>query len=101
MPHGEVVHPAPQDGINMMHHPADWLGVEAPERLLELAQQRRSLLEPRRVVRPPQSPQTADAAEVKPQESEAVPLRQVHDPPLLLVDPDVELCPLLSNPFLP
>ncbi len=90
MPHGEVVHPAPKHRIDQLHHPVHKLGLESPKDILELTQQRRTLLQLRRVVRSPHLPaDTAQASEIKPEKAEAFPTFQLHDVTLLFIDLDL------------
>ena len=72
MPDRKVVHPTAQHRVDQLHHPIHRLRLVAAEHVLELPQQRRPLLELRRVVGTPCAPPTADAAEVEPQEAEAL-----------------------------
>jgi len=82
----KVVHPAAQNRVDELHHPSHWLGFEAPEDILELAQQRRALLEFGRIQWPPFAPQAAYAPELKAQESEALSFAQVNASTLVFVD---------------
>ena len=66
VPDRKVVHPTAQHRIDQLHDPIHWLRLVASEHVLELPQQRRSLLELRRVVGTPDAPSTANAAEVEP-----------------------------------
>ena len=75
-----------------LHHPSYGLGVEAPEDVLELAQQCGTLLELGRIVRSPLALKTPHSPELKAQKSEALSLRQVNKSALLFVDVDLEMC---------
>ena len=66
------------------------------ENLLELAQQRRALLQLRCVLRSPYPFARADTAKIEPQEAEAFAPAEVYDSTLLLVDFDLEFGKLLS-----
>src|SRR5215470_9250921 len=95
---GEVVHPAAQNRIDELHHPPHRLRVEAPEDVLELAQQCGALLELGRIVRSPLALKTPHASELKAQESEAFSLRQVNAATLIGVDLDLEFGQFPSQP---
>src|SRR2546423_15016131 len=86
MPDRKVIHPTAQHRIDQLHDPIHWLRLVASEHVLELPQQRRSFLELRRVVGTPDAPSTADAAEVKPDETEAFAPTEVHGSALLFID---------------
>src|SRR5262252_4961665 len=90
MPNGKVLYPAPQYRVDFRNHLADGPGPKAAENLLERAQQRRPLVPPRGAQRHPSVAPTANPTEVKAKKSEALTLRQVHPPSLLLVHLDVE-----------
>src|SRR5438067_1718159 len=75
----EVVHPAPQNGIDLLDDPLNRLGPRALEKFLELPQQCRALFQLRRVLRPPRAAHTAHTAEIKPEESKALPHGEVDD----------------------
>jgi hypothetical protein len=72
--YGKVVHPAPQNGIDLLDQLRRGLRAIASENQLELAQQGRSLLRSRRVQWHPSPPPTADATELKPQKPETLSL---------------------------
>ena len=72
IPNRKVVHPTAQYRIDQVYDPIYWLRSVAAEHVLELPQQRRSFLELWRVVGTPDAPSTADAAEVEPEEAEAL-----------------------------
>ena len=79
---------------------ADGPGPMASENLLERAQQRRPLLASRGPQRHPSASPTANPTELKAQKSEALALREVHPPTLLLVHLDLERRQLLpQSPF--
>jgi hypothetical protein len=67
--------------------------------LLERLQQRRPLLASRRPQRHPSAPPTANPMELKAQKSEALALRQVHSPTLLLVHLDLQCRQLFPQPL--
>ena len=72
----------------------------AAEHLLERAQQRRPLFHPRGAKRHPSVSPTANPTKVKAEKSEALALRKVHPPSLLLVHLDLERRQFLSkSPF--
>src|SRR5215831_10289813 len=87
IPNPEVVHPAPQDRVDHPDNLRTRLGVQAPEYLLELPQQRRPLPHGRHLLHPPPPPRRAEPAEGEAQEPERLSLSQVHDPALRLVEP--------------
>src|ERR1700722_17899848 len=99
IPDGKVPDPATQNRVDEGHHPADWLRLKAAEEVLELLQQRRSLLQLGGVAWSPHSLATAHPTELEAQESETFPFAQVHDPTLLLVDLDVEFGQFLTEPL--
>jgi hypothetical protein len=100
MADGKVPHPAAQYRVDFRNHLADGPGPMAPENLLELLQQRRPLLESRGAQRHPSASPTANPTEVKAEKSEALALREVHPPTLLLVHLDLERRQFLSkSPF--
>ena len=100
MPDGKVLHPASQHRVDFRNHVADGPGPMAAENLLERAQQRRPLFPLRGVKRHPSVSPTANPTEVKAEKSEALALRQVHPPSLLLVHLDVERRQFLTeSPF--
>src|SRR5262249_27627340 len=90
MADGKVLHPAPQHRVDFRNHLADRPGPMAAENLLERAPQRRPLVPPRGAKRHPSVSPTANPTEVKAKKSEALALRQIHPPRLLLVHLDVE-----------
>src|SRR5262245_28233858 len=97
---GKVLHPAPQHRVDFRNHLADGPGPMAAENLLERTQQRRPLFPPRGAQRHPSVSPTANPTEVKAEKSEALALRQVHPPSLLLVHLDVERRQYLTeSPF--
>src|SRR5262249_16799833 len=91
----EVPHPPPQDRVDLLDHPGQRLRAMAAEDRLELPEQLRPLLELGGRVGSPPPPQAQEPADVEAQEAEALPLRQIDRPTLLLVQLDVELCQLL------
>src|SRR5438445_10622140 len=96
----KVLHPATQNRVDLRNHLADWPGPMAAENLLERAQQRRPLFHPRGAKRHPSVSPTANPTEVKAENSEALALREVHPPTLLLVHLDLERRQLLAeSPF--
>jgi hypothetical protein len=96
----KVPHPATQHRVDLGNHLADGPGPMPAENRLEGAQQRRPLLHPRGAKRHPSVSPTANPTEVKPQKSEALALREVHPPTLLLVHLDLERRQFLSkSPF--
>src|SRR5712691_3810367 len=100
MADGKVLHPATQNRVDLRNHLADWPGPMAAENLLERAQQRRPLFPPRGAKRHPSVSPSANPTEVKTQKSEALALREVHPPSLLLVHLDLERRQFLSkSPF--
>src|SRR5712692_7834930 len=98
VPDPEVVDPAPQLRVDRGDQLLGRLGLIASEYLLELLQQRRTLLPLWRILRPPAPPHRADAPEVEAQKSKALPPIQVHDPALLLVQLHIEFRQLFSQP---
>src|ERR687897_734770 len=98
VPNPEVVHPAPQDRVDHRDDLPDRPRVPAPEHLLELPQQRRPLLHGRQLLHPPPTPRRAKPAKAEAQESERLPLSQVHDPALCLVQAHIEFRELLPQP---
>src|SRR5205814_8907064 len=91
----KVVHPAAQNGIDLLDQLLHGLRAISSEDQLELAQQCRPLLASRRTQRHPSSPPTADATELKPQKSETLSLLKIHLPALLLVHLNLQLGQLL------
>src|SRR6516165_6444879 len=89
VPDREVVHPTAQHRIDQLHDPIYWLRLVAAKHVLELPQQRSSLLELRRIMGTPCAPSTADTAEVEPEEAEALASSEVHVSTLLLIDLDL------------
>ena len=77
---GKVLHPAPQDRIDLLDQLPHGLRAIASEDGLELAQQGRSLLASRRIQRHPSSPTTTDPTELKAQKSETLSLLKIHPP---------------------
>ncbi len=86
----QSIAPAPQHRVDFRNHLADGAGPMAAEYLLEHAQERRPLVSPRGAKRHPSVSPTANPTEVKAEKSEALALRQVHPPSLLLVHFDLE-----------
>src|SRR5438874_6824001 len=78
----KVVHPAAQDGIDLLDQLLHGLRAIASEDQLELelAQQCRPLLASWRMQRHPSPPPTADATNSNPQQSEALSLLKIHLP---------------------
>ena len=97
MTHRKVVYPSPQYWVDELHYSAYWLGAEAPENNLELAQQLCSLLQLWGVLQSPRPFKTANATKLKAQKPKALSLRQVHDSALLFIDLNLELGQLLSQ----
>ena len=93
----KVVHPAAQNGIDLLDQLLHGLRAISSEDQLELAQQCRPLLASRRTQRHPSSPPTADATELKPQKSETLSLLKIHLPALLLVHLNLQLGQLLPQ----
>src|SRR5262249_4633736 len=91
----KVLHPTAQDGIDARNHLCDGPRQVTPKNLLESSQQRRPLLAAGRPQRHPSASPTANPTELKAQKSEALTLRQVHSPTLLLVHLDLQFCQLL------
>src|SRR6516225_10205156 len=86
--------------MDQLYDPIYWLRLVAAKHVLELPQQRSSLLELRRVIGTPRAPSTADAAEVEPEEAEALASAEVHVSTLLLIDLDLQIGQLLPEAFL-
>src|SRR6202140_1093854 len=96
----KVLHPAPQYRVDCRNHLAERPGPMAPENLLERAQQRRPLFHPRGAKRHPSVAPRGNPTEVKAKKSEALALREVHPPSLLLVHLDLERRQFLAkSPF--
>src|SRR5229473_8384092 len=96
----KVLHPATQNRVDLRNHLADGPGPMAAENRLERAQQRRPLFHPRSAKRHPSVSPTANPTDVKAEKAEALALREVHPPTLLLVHLDLERCQFLSkSPF--
>ena len=76
----KVVHPTAQDRVDQLHDPIHWLRLVAAEHVLELPQQRSSLLELWRVVDTPYAPTAAHPAEIETQEAEAFTSAEVYVP---------------------
>src|SRR5712691_4667879 len=85
--YGKVLYPATQNRIDLRNHLSDRLGPMASKYLLELVQQRRPLLALRGTQRHPSASPTANPTELKAEKSEALTLREVHPPTLVLVSP--------------
>jgi hypothetical protein len=88
---GKVVHPAAYNRVDELDDPTYRLGVEAPENVLELAQQYGALLELGRIIRSPLAPQASYVTELKAQKPEAVSFCQVNVSTFLFVDIDWSL----------
>ena len=86
----KVLHPATQDGIDTRNHLCDGPGPMTPKDLLERLQQRRPLLTSRRPQGHPSASPTANPTELTAQKFEALALREVHSPTLLLIDLDLQ-----------
>ena len=95
--HGTGAHPSPQYRVDQVYDPLNRLGLVAPEYLLQLAQERRSLLPPRRVPRTPDTSTALDAPKVKAQEAEGFTAGQVDPPTLSLIDGHVQDRPCLTE----
>src|SRR5437899_3922489 len=96
----KVLHPATQNRVDLRNHLAEGPGPMVSENRLERAQQRRPLFHPRGAKRHPSVSPTANPTEVKAEKSEALALREVHPPSLLLVHLDVERRQFLTeSPF--
>src|SRR2546426_6849395 len=96
----KVLHPATQNRVDLRNHLAEGPGPMVSENRLERAQQRRPLFHPRGAKRHPSVSPTANPTEVKAEKSEALALREVHPPSLLLVHLDLERRQFLSkSPF--
>src|SRR6516225_6727814 len=94
---GKIVHPAPQDRIDEGHHRLHGLRSVSPKELAQLAEQRRTLLQLRRVLRAPSPVQAPHAAKVEPEEPEALAPDEIDSPALLLVDLDLEFGEFLTQ----
>src|SRR5712691_5437985 len=98
--YGKVLYPATQNRIDLRNHLSDRLGPMASKYLLKLVQQRRPLLALRGTQRHPSASPTANPTELKAEKSEALTLREVHPPTLVLVHLDLERRQLLAeSPF--
>src|ERR1035438_2555583 len=82
----KIVHPTAQDRIDHFNHPSHRLADIASEDLPQFCKQRSSLLQLRRIVRPPHPITAPDATIFKTQEREALSLRQIHHPALVFID---------------
>src|SRR6266404_1558436 len=83
--YGKVVHPPAKDRVDLLDHPLHRLADILSEDLLQLCQQRRPFLHPRRVVGSPLPVTPQNAAIFKAQESEASSLCQIDVSALLFV----------------
>src|SRR5215471_353642 len=90
MPNPEIVHPAPEDGIDQLNHRAHRLADMLPEDFPEFGKKCRSLLQLGRKLRSPFLVMTPNKAILKSQECETSALRQIDYPALSLVDLDSE-----------
>ena len=99
MPHREVVHPAPEHRIDQVYQPFNRLRPVSAEHLFERPHQRRPLFELGRVMRPHRSAQTAEEAELKAQEPEALTALKVHCAALFIIDFNPQLVEFLPMPF--
>src|SRR5215472_808464 len=97
MPHRKVVHPSPKNWIDQVDHPLHRLTGVPSEHIPEFCQQRRSLLQPRRIVGSPRSFKTQNAAKLKSQKSETVSLCEVGESTFLLVDLNSQFGQLLPQ----
>ena len=97
MPHRKVVHPSPKNRVDQFDHPPHRLTGKPSEHIPELPQQRRPLLQLRRIVGPPCSLTTENATKFKTQESKTVPLCEVGQSAFLLVDLDSQFGQLLPQ----
>src|SRR4029077_6660904 len=99
VPNREVVHPTPEHRIDQAYYPVNRLRPVSAKHLFEPAQERRPLFELGRVMRPHRSAQTAEIAEVEPQETEALASFQVHSSALFIIDFHLQLGELLPESF--
>src|SRR5262245_27728829 len=86
----KVLHPAAQNGIDTRNHLCDGPGPMTSKNRLERLQQCRPLGTSRRPQRHPSTSPTANPTELKAQKSEALALREVYSPTLLLVHLDLQ-----------
>src|SRR5882762_11537558 len=87
----KIANPTAQHRVDEFHHPIQRLRLKAPEDLLELAQQRRALLQLRRVLRPPYPSSREDTAKIEPQKAKAFAPTEVYDSAFLFIYFDIEL----------
>jgi hypothetical protein len=85
----KLVHPTAQHWVDQLHNLIHWLRLVAAEHVLELPLQRSSFLELWRIVGTPEASTTAHAAEVEPQEAEALASTKIYDSTLLFIDLDL------------
>jgi hypothetical protein len=86
MPHRKVVYPSPKDWANQLDHPPHRLTGIPSEHIPELPQQCCPLLQLRRIVGPPRSLTTQNAAKFEIQKSKTVPLCEGGKSAFLIVD---------------
>src|SRR5664279_606803 len=94
----KIVHPTTQNRIDLLNHILDGPADMLPEDLPELFKQRYPLLQLGCIVRSPLPLKAQYTPIFKTQESEALSLRQIHHPTLVLVDLHAELRELLAQP---
>src|SRR5215469_4445960 len=94
----KVVHPAPEDRIDLLNHFPYRLADAMPEYFLDLPKQRSPLLQLGRIVWSPLLVTAQNAAKFEAQEGKALSLFHVHHPTLVLVDLHPQFRQLLSQP---
>src|ERR1019366_4989902 len=95
----KVANPAAQHRVDEFPHQIQRLRLKAPEGLLELAQQRRALLQLRRVLRSPYPSSREDTAKIEPQKAKAFAPTEVYDSTFLFIHFYVELGKLFPYPL--
>src|SRR5262245_50990796 len=85
----EVIHPTAQRRVDQIDQPIHGLRSMPAEHTFEFPLQCRSFLELRCVMRTPDAPSTADAAEVEPQIAEAFAAAKIHGSTFLFIDLDL------------
>jgi hypothetical protein len=86
MTNPEVVHPTTQNRIDPLNHDFNWPTDELSEDLLELCKQRCALLQFWRIAWSPFPLKAKHTPIFKPQEAEALSLRQINHSALVFID---------------
>jgi hypothetical protein len=85
MPYRKVVHPTAQDRVYQLDNPPYRLALESSKDVSQLPRQRRPILYLRRILGPPRTLLTPDAAELKAEKTKTFTFPQIHDSTLLFI----------------